>query len=212
MEDDDTPFEPGKEICSRCHCAMHEQPKSSHYLVDCSSKDMHNVPTEWPTIEGSSGKTKLLPTINAQNYHLNLPDIIIVASFSGNEINTLHRLPQTDNFIFFSCRHCELKVIEVDAFLDVPKILRLDLSWNELTGETLRSDTFRGRFNTKYYEPIALEELNLSHNRIRSLERKIFEHLPRLKTLSLAHNPLVELDPMTTGALCSLPTIEVIRR
>ncbi|XP_055696263.1 SLIT and NTRK-like protein 4 [Lutzomyia longipalpis] len=190
IEDDEAPFEPGKEICTRCNCALHEtKPNYNHFLIDCSAKDMHNVPTEWPSIDGS-------------------PDIIIVASFSGNEINTLHRLPQADYSMHFSCRHCELKVIEVDAFLDVPKILRLDLSWNHLTGETLRSDTFRGRFSTKSYEPIALEELNLSHNQIRSLERKIFEHLPRLKTLSLAHNPVKEFDPMTTAALCSLPKIE----
>ncbi|XP_059611876.1 tsukushi [Phlebotomus argentipes] len=190
MEADDAPFEPGKEICSRCHCALHEsQPTSSHYLIDCSAKSMHNVPTEWPEIEGSS-------------------DVIVVASFSGNEMKTLHRLPQSDHFMYFSCRHCELRVIEVDAFIDVPRILRLDLSWNQLSGETLRSDTFRGRFSTQRYEPIDLEELNLSHNKIRSLERKIFEHLPRLKTLSLAYNPMVEFDPMTLAALCSLPKIE----
>ncbi|GAB0095146.1 Leucine-rich repeat [Sergentomyia squamirostris] len=192
IEEEEAPFEPGNEICSRCHCALHEaQPQTSHYLIDCSVRNLHNVPTEWPSEFDDSSD-----------------GIILVASFSGNEMHYLHRLPHTDHFMYFSCRHCELKEIEVDAFIDVNRILRLDLSWNQLTGDTLRSDTFRGRFSTSNYEPIALEELNLSHNSIRSLERKIFEHLPRLKTLSLAHNPIQELDSMTIAALCTLPKIE----
>ena len=110
--------------------------------------------------------------------------------------------------MIFSCRHCALTEIESGVFINTPKILRLDLSYNKLTADSLYSDTFRGRFNTDSYEPIALELLDLSHNSIWQLDPMVFEHLPNLKTLSLAGNHLTSLDGTFSHALSYLGNLQ----
>lgn len=123
-------------------------------------------------------------------------------------MNWLHKLPSLDNYLMFSCRHCELLEIESAAFMNTPNIIRLDLSWNRLTAESLHPDIFRGVFSVSEYEPIMLEELDLSHNTIHALERKLFEHLPYLKTLSLAHNLITHIDSVFAEALSALTKLE----
>lgn len=110
--------------------------------------------------------------------------------------------------MFFRCRHCALTEIDSGAFINTPKILRLDLSYNKLTAESLHSDVFRGRFDTDNYEPILLEELSLMHNSIWQLDPKVFQHLPHLIRLSLANNHLTTLDESFAHALRPLTHLE----
>lgn len=123
---------------------------------------------------------------------------------------TLRRLPEFKNYLIFSCRHCALAEIESGVFVNTPNILRLDLSFNKLTADSLHSDMFRGPFDSDsyHYEPILLEELDLSHNLIWQLDPKIFEHLPNLKTLSLSNNHLTSLDETFSHALSVLINLE----
>lgn len=53
-----------------------------------------------------------------------------------------------------------------------------------------------------------LEELDLSHNSIWQLDPQVFEHLPNLRTLSLANNHLTSLDVTFTHALSVLVNLE----
>lgn len=132
----------------------------------------------------------------------------MIATFSGNDINILRRLPAFHNYLIFSCRHCALTEIQSGVFVDTPNILRLDLSYNKLTAESLHGDIFRGRFDVAAYEPIMLEELDLSHNSIWQLDPNVFEHLPNLKTLSLSNNHLTSLDATFSHALRVLINLE----
>lgn len=120
----------------------------------------------------------------------------------------LRPLPEFNNFLIFSCRHCDLVEIKSGVFINTPKILRLDLSYNKLTTDSLHSDIFRGRFDENSYEPILLEELDLAHNSIQQLDPKIFEHLPNLKTLSLSNNHMATLDDSFSHALSVLVNLE----
>lgn len=132
-----------------------------------------------------------------------------MASFSGNDLYVLRRLPElNENYLMFSCRHCALAEIESGVFINTPKILRLDLSYNKLTADSLHSDIFRGRFNVASYEPILLEELDLGNNLIWQLDPFVFEHLPNLRTLSLANNHLTNLEITFTHALAPLVNLE----
>lgn len=72
------------------------------------------------------------------------------------------------------------------------------------------AEVFRGRYNDKEYEPIALSDLDLSNNQITHLRANTFEHCPHLSRLSLAQNPLKSLADTTLSALQSLQFIEVL--
>lgn len=121
---------------------------------------------------------------------------------------SLRGLPEFSNYLIFSCRHCALNDIQSGVFVNTPKILRLDLSYNKLSADSLHSDIFRGRFDTDIYEPILLEELDLSYNSIQQLDPLVFEHLPNLRTLSLANNHLLHLDESFSHALQVLVNLE----
>lgn len=93
--------------------------------------------------------------------------------------------------------------------MDVPNIISLDLAYNELTREELTPDVFRGPYRISSYEPIALIELDLSHNHICSLDRRIFEHTPNITKLNLSFNNFKVLDNHTTMALASAHQLQV---
>lgn len=117
-QSDDQIYE--KNICEKCNCTgSSTDPNSNQFNLNCNTKGLSHLLSEWPESFG----TDLTP------------DNIIIVGFSGNEINRLQQLPATIATIFFSCRHCNLTEIIAGSFIDVPNIVRLDLSWNELTGE-----------------------------------------------------------------------------
>lgn len=58
----------------------------------------------------------------------------LVVTMSGNPLRQLKQLPQTEAITLFNCRNCSLSEIASAAFLDVPFIYRVDLAYNELTG------------------------------------------------------------------------------
>lgn len=120
------------------------------------------------------------------------------------------QLAATNATISFGCQYCDLFEIEAAAFIDVPNIFGVDLRHNRLTGDSIRADIFRGRYNNHLYEPISLVELNLGHNRIQTLNRNVFEHTTFLERLSLAHNPLNLMDPTTVAAIASVTSIKYL--
>lgn len=122
----------------------------------------------------------------------------------------MNQLAATDANIVFSCSHCQLDDIEPAAFIDVPNIYLLNLSWNKLSTDSLRPDIFRGHYSENNYEPLNLVELDLTCNQIKTLQRNLFEHTKMLKWLSLAFNPLNMTDLATVDALGSLKKIECL--
>lgn len=78
--------------------------------------------------------------------------------------------------------------------MDVPHIEYIDLSWNEITGDILNGETFRGNFQLNSYQPLDIERIDLSHNKISSLNSVVFEHSPKLVYLNLDHNKFEDLN------------------
>lgn len=132
-----------------------------------------------------------------------------MASFSYNNIEILQQLPATDAQLTFSCRHCGIKYLQEPTFIDVPNIRRLDLSWNEITSDVLTPGIFRSPFDVTHYEPIELVDLDLSHNKLHTLDKKIFEHTPNLTKLNLSYNNLKVLNDPTIMALSSVTGLQV---
>lgn len=78
-----------------------------------------------------------------------------------------------------------------------------------ISGDNFQSSTFRGRFDEKIYAPTALEFIDLSHNKIETLDANTFEHTPYLTTLSLVYNPITTMDGNTISAIGSVISMEV---
>lgn len=118
-------------------------------------------------------------------------------------------MPATNESFSFSCRNCGVKDIQEPTFIDTPHLERLDLSWNELTGDVLLSEVFRGPFDKTNYKSINLFDLDVSHNNIGFLKRNVFEHTPNLTKLNLGFNKFSSLDESTTMAFISIGLLEV---
>lgn len=114
--------------------------------------------------------------------------------YSGNQLLKLQQVPSTNATVSFSCRHCVIRDFDSSVFIDVPHIQDLDLSWNEITGDVLTGETFRGPYQLNSYQPLDLERIDLSHNRISSLDSRVLEHSPKLIYLNLDHNKLTDLN------------------
>lgn len=78
-----------------------------------------------------------------------------------------------------------------------------------LLGDSLRADIFRGRPSNNAYEPIPLNDLDLSGNKIKELSANVFEHCPQITRLSLSGNKLKVFTESTLKALTSLKHLEV---
>jgi hypothetical protein len=126
-----------------------------------------------------------------------------------NYINILQPLPATNAKILFICRHCHISKISPHTFVDSPNILSLDLAYNELKGDDLDPEIFRGPENDDNYAPIKLETLRLCHNKLNYLDSRIFEHTPNLKILDLSYNYFESFDDGTEKAIRSLHNLEV---
>lgn len=186
------PYEDVKDICEKCVClTAHDNDKRYHHLLSCTSKRFKHILARWPTEFGK-----------------NHDNVDIVASFSYNNIEILQQLPATDAQLTFSCRHCGIKYLQEPTFIDVPNIRRLDLSWNEITSDVLTPGIFRSPFDVTHYEPIELVDLDLSHNKLHTLDRKIFEHTPNLTKLNLSYNNLKVLNDPTIMALSSVTGLQ----
>ncbi|XP_037946212.1 leucine-rich repeat-containing protein 70 [Teleopsis dalmanni] len=188
------PYQSVTNICKTCEClTAQDANKHYHYVLNCAVKKFEHILARWPPEFGN-----------------NHNGIDIVATYSGNYIDILQQLPATNSSLSFTCRHCSIKHLQVPTFMDVPYLKRLDISWNEITSYELTPDVFRGPYRATRYEPIALTDLDLSNNKLHTLDRKLFEHTPNLTKLNLSNNKFGVLDVPTTVALAMTPSLEIL--
>ncbi|KAH8384147.1 hypothetical protein KR009_012250, partial [Drosophila setifemur] len=193
---EDIPYQAVSDICRTCVClSSQDSEHRTHFTLDCSVRNFEHILARWPEEFGSKAMAAG-------------PDTEIVLSYSGNRIKLLQQLPATNASLTLSCRHCGLQDLQSPLFMDVPNVAGLYLSWNELTDEALVPDLFRGPFRNTRYEPIGLRDLDLSHNAIVRLDRRLFEHTPHLTSLNLAYNKLSVLDAATTASLAGVITLQ----
>uniref|UniRef100_A0A6P4DUF8 Chondroadherin n=1 Tax=Drosophila rhopaloa TaxID=1041015 RepID=A0A6P4DUF8_DRORH len=192
---EDIPYQPVTNICQTCTCGSSQVNNRTNFNLDCALQKFEHILARWPAEFGSQAIATVASTE-------------IVATFSGNNIKLLQQLPATNASLTFSCRHCGIQDLQSPLFMDVPNVEALYLSWNELSDDALVPDLFRGPFRNTRYEPIGLRDLDLSHNKIARLDRRLFEHTPHLTSLNLAYNKLTPLDEATTAAVASVVTLE----
>lgn len=71
------------------------------------------------------------------------------------------------------------------------------------------AEIFRGRFDNNEYDPIPLNDLDLTNNQLTFLRANVFEHCPHIKRLSLSENSFKSLSGNTLKAISSLKQLEV---
>lgn len=160
-------------------------------IADCSFQGLTRLETVFPWVSSIS-------------------PILQVVNVSNNHILKLSKFPLLPRLLTLTLRHNGIKELEAKAVVDLINLQTLDLSYNRITGESLRADVLRGRFAPDRYEPLPIRTLLLGHNDIHSLNRRVFEHLPYLRELRLDNNPINALDTVTTIALQSLPELKIL--
>ncbi|XP_034662697.1 chondroadherin [Drosophila subobscura] len=189
---EDIPYQAVTKICEACVCLSNQDSNHRlHQTLNCDMKNFEHILPRWPTEFGTQST-----------------GTEIVATYSGNRIRLLQQLPATNATLTLSCRHCGMQQLQAPLFMDVPNVEALYLSWNEIAEDALTPELFRGPFKSTKYEPIGLKDLDLSHNRIALLYRKLFEHTPQLLKLNLAYNRLSVLDAGTAAALGSVTSLQ----
>lgn len=133
----------------------------------------------------------------------------IKASFAYNNLGHIQKLPETNAVVEVILSHCNIVELYPEPFETTINIKFLDLSYNLLQSEQITAETFKGPYNDSKPLSIALEELDLSYNKIHSLQNGVFKFAPKLKRLNLRGNDFVVLDIHTQLALTSLQRLTV---
>ncbi|KAJ3647145.1 hypothetical protein Zmor_024679 [Zophobas morio] len=168
-------------ICNSCSCSTSDNAQVMN--INCVNRKLQHVGGYWDV----KNETKF-----------------VKISFAGNDMPTLEAMPQTDAVVEIVLTKCNIRYLRPSLFADTPNVKFVDLSHNDLPAEEISSDKFRGPYNSTFYEPIALEHLDLSYNKIHTLLNKVFEHMPNLKILNLEGNDFKVLDIQTQLALSSI--------
>ncbi|KAL5285142.1 hypothetical protein ACFFRR_007091 [Megaselia abdita] len=175
------PYQIVERPCETCKCDerndLNEKVTTKHYILDCSVKNFTHLLPKWPTNFGDMHKNSELRV-----------------KYSGNRLLKLQQVPSTNATVSFACRHCQIRDFDSSVFIDVPHIHDLDLSWNEITGDVLTGETFRGPYQSNSYQPLDLTRIDFSHNGISTLDSRVFEHSPKLIYLNLDHNKFLDLN------------------
>ncbi|XP_042889301.1 leucine-rich repeat neuronal protein 1-like [Penaeus japonicus] len=166
-------------ICSTCACL----PTSTE--VDCRNRDFREIP------DLSQDRVNYTWTLDLSN----------------NMIRSITKFPSLPNLAELHIQKNYPSTIEDSAFANLDSLKTLNLRNNDLTHDAIREGVFEGRYSQNSSFPLALEVLDLSYNNFSLLPRNCFRHLPVLKKLILAHNPLGDLSHATSMAINELHSL-----
>uniref|UniRef100_A0A0A9VZD4 Leucine-rich repeat-containing protein 15 n=2 Tax=Lygus hesperus TaxID=30085 RepID=A0A0A9VZD4_LYGHE len=158
--------------------------------------------------------------VNCRNAGLNQLSSLFNSSDSSNfsaiylDDNSVREVPAFPenrlNLTVLSFRNNSIVRIANAAFRFVGGLKEIDLSFNLLASSTFKGEVFQGLYSSEGYEPLDIEVLNLGHNGLHTLDPDLFEHLPKLRVLSLDSNPLTMIDHPTLIALANIPLLEYL--
>ncbi|XP_076054561.1 tsukushi-like [Oratosquilla oratoria] len=172
-----------KSICSICECL-----NSSPYLVDCKTLGMEQIPLD-----------------SLARHHVWARWILMM---DDNRVGHLPQLPLMPNLTVFTMRHNGLSSMDEATFMNLPSLKKVDLSYNNLSYISLNRNIFKGRYNNSHPDPIGIEELDISHNLIGSIDHHLMQHLPVLKKLALHHNPILDMTIEMIRSIADLENLE----
>ncbi|XP_060515926.1 carboxypeptidase N subunit 2-like [Cylas formicarius] len=122
-------------------------------------------------------------------------------TLDNNNFKTLPNFTLPDGDIFqiytFSCRNCGLTNVGQNTFKNMPAIISLQLSHNNLTN-----------VENTFGDIKSLKILDISYNQIQVLSTKAFQHNRNLENLNVAGNPLMALNPEVFAATKAIRKID----
>ncbi|XP_059622322.1 leucine-rich repeat-containing protein 15-like [Phlebotomus argentipes] len=173
-------------ICSSCICDKDTN------LLDCSERSFRDMllAEDWTPLNKSFS--------------------VYVVHFTRNQLTKIPAFPELPiQELDFS--HNEINTIEKRAFKELRNLVYLDLSNNRLDINSINPDVFEGHYDPDEYEPLnKLRTLKLDNNNIHALKSENFEHLPHLRSLSLAGNPFQVIDSQSEMAITSIRYLEFL--
>lgn len=159
------------------------------YLVDCSSNALEEV-----------------PMTKNESYAF-----AFMVMFDDNRITRIPLLPSYEEVQKLSFKDNRIATIEDQAFAALKNLKELDLSYNDLTTSSLLPDVFKGfRDKEDGHDPLHLDTLDLSHNKLEALDSHAFQHLGRLKTLVITDNKFFDFSRDTSVAFNDLRALETL--
>lgn len=153
---------------------------------------------------------KNLQTLNLSSNHISeIAELAFTAlrrlhvlDLSGNRLRAVPGRMFRDSDELHHLRLASNGLAELPSglFLGLSKLLILDLSDNQISSETLTSDTFA--------DLIRVTSLDLSHNRLHRLTARTFQNQYSLQVLSLEGN---QLETIEEGAFATLYNLHTLR-
>jgi Leucine-rich repeat (LRR) protein len=124
-------------------------------------------------------------------------NLIILLDLSYNLIGSLNLTLLTNKLQYLNLSHNKLMSIDDNTFVNVPSLIELDLSFNQI--QTITVDTFASLNN--------LTRLVLSSNKLVNLVGNSFATLINLVTLSLDFN---QINQIQTDAFTGLDQLKML--
>lgn len=136
-----------------------------------------------------------------------------VLQFDRNQFNSIDDQFPTLRFPvkIVDLSHNKINKISENVFTNLIYLEEINLSFNELTTESLTPEIFEGKYSPDEDEPLmSLKRLRLSYNLLHSLDAKIFEHTINLQELYLDNNPFKIIHTNILNAFSDLPQLQLL--
>jgi Leucine-rich repeat (LRR) protein len=177
-------------ICKKCNC------NADKNIIDCSKKGLKKMFSydDWAALNATNDSYEelLMDHNNIESIDVQFPPLKFPLKrviLSNNKINKIAK----------------------SAFGNLTYLEELDLSYNEMTAQTLKPDIFKGKYSADEYEPIVtLKILRLGNNLLHYLADDLFEHTQHIQELYLDNNPIQVIHPNIMHAFSDISQLQVL--
>ena len=132
------------------------------------------------------------------------------------DVNQLDKIDVQFPFLRFPLKvidlsHNKIKQFAKNVFSNLKYLEEINLSYNELTTELLKSEIFEGRYSPDEDEPLmSLKRLRLSNNLLHNLDDELFVHTKYLQELYLDNNPFQIIHANVLKAFSDLLQLQLL--
>jgi len=177
-------------ICKKCNCDV------SRKIIECSGKSLTKMFSvdDWAALNATKDDYEVLKLDNNQLESIDV------------QFPPLRFALKVVDF-----RHNKIKKIIKNVFTNLNYLEEVNLSFNELTTESLKPEIFEGKYSPDEYEPIkTLKRLKLSYNLLHNLDSEMFEHTKHLQELYLDNNPFQIIHINVLQAFSDLSQLQLL--
>ncbi|XP_054277549.1 insulin-like growth factor-binding protein complex acid labile subunit [Macrosteles quadrilineatus] len=162
-------------------------------------------------VEANCGYQGLTRVTTFAPWLFQLANVLQKVNASHNHLKKVTVLPVLPRVLTLTLDHNSIKDIEPLAFTGLENLQNLDLSYNRISGESLKGVLVGKKTpGGDRFEPLPIRVLNLGHNNISSLEPDVVAHLQYLRDLYLDNNPITDIGVEFSQALQELTELKLL--